>query len=72
MNCNFQLSMLIVFFVILRLSPSLLSKPLNPHISGDPPYSVRFAPACLKVKLCEVAATSKFSHLRPLRSVLTI
>ena len=71
MKCNFQLCAAIVFFVVLRLSPALCVEPQGNHIPGDPLDSVRFAPACLKVQLCEVVAVSKFSHLRASRSLLT-
>ena len=56
MKCNFQLCAIIVFFIALQLSQAPCGKPQGSHLPGDPPNSIRFAPACLNVHLCEVAS----------------
>ena len=71
MKCNFQLSVVIVFFIILRLSPTLYDDPQQSTTTGECPTSVRFASVKLNLCGCEIAATSRFSHLRPSRSLLS-
>ena len=72
MKCNFRLLACLVFFTILRLSSAPRREPPSLLLVGDSPLSIRFAPVCLKIHLCEATATSKTSHLRASRSQLGI
>lgn len=72
MKCNFQLLALCLLFLYLRSSSDLCGQPQIAVTPGEFPFSVRFAPACLKLAGCEVAASSRCSHLRPNRSFLTV
>lgn len=71
-GCGFQLSACVVLFLILRLIPDNRGDPTRTTTTGESPLSIRFAPVCLKIYGCEVVSSSKFSHLRTSRSLLTV